>query len=104
MLFYEDQAVVAGMQEQFALYADNFPVWSEQAGGMAQFAVWLALTEAGVGASLQHYNPVADERLARNGTCRPRGSCARRCRSARTKAASARRPSWTTRSASSSVG
>lgn len=61
VLFYEDQAVVTGMQEKFALYADNFPVWSEQAGGMAQFAVWLALTEAGIGASLQHYNPVADE-------------------------------------------
>ena len=61
VLFYEDQTVVTGLQEQFALYADNFPVWSEQAGGMAQFAVWLALTEAGLGASLQHYNPVADE-------------------------------------------
>lgn len=61
VLFYEDQDVVKGLQEKFALYADNFPVWSEQAGGMAQFAVWLALTEAGVGASLQHYNPVVDE-------------------------------------------
>lgn len=61
VLFYEDQSVVTGMQEKFALYADNFPVWSEQAGGMAQFAVWLALTEAAVGASLQHYNPVVDD-------------------------------------------
>ncbi|TAL95855.1 MAG: nitroreductase family protein [Rhodanobacter sp.] len=61
VLFYEDQAAVTRMQQQFALYADNFPVWSEQSGGMAQFAVWLALTEAGVGASLQHYNPVTDE-------------------------------------------
>lgn len=61
VLFYEDQAVVTGMQQKFALYADNFPVWSEQSGGMAQFAVWLALAEAGVGASLQHYNPIADE-------------------------------------------
>ena len=61
VLFYEDQTVVTGMQKQFALYADNFPAWSEQSGGMAQFSVWLALTEAGVGASLQHYNPVTDE-------------------------------------------
>jgi len=61
VLFYEDQDVVKGLQEKFALYADNFPVWSEQAGGMAQFAVWLALTEAGIGASLQHYNPVVDD-------------------------------------------
>ena len=29
VLFYEDQAVVKSLQEQFELYADNFPVWSE---------------------------------------------------------------------------
>ena len=61
VLFYEDQDVVKNLQEKFALYADNFPVWSEQSGGMAQFAVWMALTDAGIGASLQHYNPLVDE-------------------------------------------
>jgi predicted oxidoreductase (fatty acid repression mutant protein) len=65
VLFYEDQDVVKGLQEKFALYADNFPIWSEQSSGMAQFAVWLALAEAGVGASLQHYNPIADEAAAK---------------------------------------
>lgn len=60
VLFYEDQDVVKGLQEKFALYADNFPVWSEHSSGMAQFAVWLALTDAGLGASLQHYNPLVD--------------------------------------------
>ncbi len=38
VLFFEDQTVVRQLQEQFALYADNFPVRSEQASGMAQFA------------------------------------------------------------------
>ncbi|CRR91193.1 hypothetical protein PAERUG_P48_London_17_VIM_2_01_13_02863 [Pseudomonas aeruginosa] len=60
VLFFEDQTVVRQLQEQFALYADNFPVWSEQASGMAQFAVWTALAEHKVGASLQHYNPLVD--------------------------------------------
>jgi predicted oxidoreductase (fatty acid repression mutant protein) len=60
VLFFEDQDVVKGLQEQFPLYADNFPVWSEQASGMAQLAVWTALAQAGIGASLQHYNPVID--------------------------------------------
>jgi len=64
VLFFEDQDVVKGLQEQFALYADNFPVWSEQSSGMAQFAVWTALAEAGIGASLQHYNPVVDGAVA----------------------------------------
>jgi predicted oxidoreductase (fatty acid repression mutant protein) len=61
VLFYEDQDVVKGLQQQFAAYADNFPIWSEHSTGIAQFAVWTALTEAGIGASLQHYNPVVDD-------------------------------------------
>jgi predicted oxidoreductase (fatty acid repression mutant protein) len=61
VLFYEDQSVVKGLQENFALYADNFPIWSEQSSGIAQVATWTALAEAGIGASLQHYNPVVDE-------------------------------------------
>ena len=64
VLFYEDQDVVKGLQEQFPLYADNFPVWSEHSTGIAQYAVWVALSEAGVGASLQHYNPLPDEAVA----------------------------------------
>lgn len=65
VLFFEDQDVVKRLQDQFALYADNFPVWSEQSGGMAQLSVWSALANAGVGASLQHYNPLIDESVAR---------------------------------------
>lgn len=63
-LFYEDQDVVKGLQEQFALYADNFPVWSEHSSAIAQFATWTALAEIGVGASLQHYNPIIDAEVA----------------------------------------
>ncbi|OZI77859.1 nitroreductase family protein [Bordetella genomosp. 12] len=65
VLFFEDQDVVRGLQEKFALYADNFPVWSEQSSGMAQLSVWSALASAGVGASLQHYNPLIDGVVAR---------------------------------------
>ncbi|WP_111895274.1 nitroreductase family protein [Acinetobacter sp. MB5] len=64
VLFYEDQNVVKGLQEQFAAYADNFPVWSEHSTAIAQFAVWSALAEHNVGASLQHYNPIIDEEVA----------------------------------------
>ena len=64
VLFYEDQDVVKGLQEQFALYADNFPIWSEHSTAIAQFAVWTALAEQNIGASLQHYNPIVDEEVA----------------------------------------
>lgn len=64
VLFYEDQDIVKNLQEQFALYAENFPIWSEHSTGIAQFATWTALSEAGIGASLQHYNPIVDDQVA----------------------------------------
>ena len=64
ILFFEDHDVVKGLQEQFPAYAENFPIWSEQSTGIASFAVWNALAEAGVGANIQHYNPVIDEKVA----------------------------------------
>jgi len=60
ILFYEDTAVIKSLQERFPSYADNFPEFSAHSAGMAQFAVWSALAEADIGASLQHYNPVID--------------------------------------------
>lgn len=64
ILFFEDQAVVEGLQKQFPLYADNFPVWSQQTSAMHQLAIWTMLEDAGLGASLQHYNPLIDKDVA----------------------------------------
>ncbi|MGY3902318.1 nitroreductase family protein [Aeromonas lusitana] len=61
VLFFEDTDVIKGLQDQFALYADNFPVWSEHSTGIAQFSVWTALAQEGIGATLQHYNPLIDD-------------------------------------------
>ena len=61
VLFFEDQDIIANLQEQFELYADNFPVWSEHSTGIAQFAVWSTLANQQIGASLQHYNPIVDD-------------------------------------------
>lgn len=63
ILFFEDQNVIQELQEKFALYADNFPVWSEHSTAMAQLAVWTALAAENVGASLQHYNPIVDDKV-----------------------------------------
>ena len=65
VLFFEDQNVVKGLQEQFPSYAANFPVWSEHTSGMHQYAVWTTLAAAGIGANLQHYNPVIDAAVAK---------------------------------------
>lgn len=63
VLFFEDNAVVAGLQQSFPSYADNFPKWSQHSSGMLQFVVWTALENEGFGASLQHYNPLIDEEV-----------------------------------------
>jgi len=65
LLFFEDQAVVQSLQRQFAAFADQFPVWSNQSSAMLQFVVWTALEQEGLGASLQHYNPLIDESVAK---------------------------------------
>jgi predicted oxidoreductase (fatty acid repression mutant protein) len=63
VLFFEDQSVIKTLQEQYATYAENFPYWSNQASGILQFVVWTALSEAGLGATLQHYNPLIDDKV-----------------------------------------
>ncbi len=61
VLFFDDTAVTEGLMQAFPLYKDNFPVWAQQANGMLQHAVWTSLTLEGLGASLQHYNPLIDD-------------------------------------------
>ena len=61
ILFFESSNMIQAMQEQFFQYADNFPSWAMQANGMLQFATWTALEDLGLGANLQHFNPIIDE-------------------------------------------
>ncbi|MDN3452653.1 MULTISPECIES: nitroreductase family protein [unclassified Psychrobacter] len=64
VLFFEDQAVVRGMQAAAPLYADNFPIWASQTSAIHQYVIWTALASINVGANLQHYNPVIDQKVA----------------------------------------
>lgn len=64
VLFYEDWAVVENLQKTYPTYKDKFPVWAEQTSAMHQFVIWTSLEEAGLGASLQHYNPLIDQAVA----------------------------------------
>lgn len=63
ILYFYDAHVVESLQKQFPLYAANFPVWASQSSGMLQLSIWSALRELEVGANLQHYNPVIDEKV-----------------------------------------
>lgn len=61
ILFYADTNTTRELEENYPLYKDNFVSWAQQENAMLQLVVWSALAEQGIGASLQHYNPVVDE-------------------------------------------
>lgn len=64
ILFYEDQAVILNLQQNYPLYSDMFPGFSENSAGMLQLAVWVMLRDVGLGASLQHYGNLIEEGVA----------------------------------------
>ncbi|MGL5439148.1 MAG: nitroreductase family protein [Filifactoraceae bacterium] len=63
ILYFYDSAVVEGLEEKFPLYAANFKIWANHGNAMLQFSIWSALAEMGIGANLQHYNPIIDEKV-----------------------------------------
>lgn len=63
ILFFEDTSLIDELKETYAMYADNFATWSSQANGMLQANIWTALVDAHIGANLQHYNPLIDEKI-----------------------------------------
>ncbi|GAA5966043.1 hypothetical protein JCM3765_006551 [Sporobolomyces pararoseus] len=63
VLLFEDQQVVQGLQKNIPLYAEHFPAWSEHAHGILAYVTWTSLEAEGLGASLQHYNPIVDDKV-----------------------------------------
>ena len=63
VLFFEDGDDTKTMQQQFAAYADKFPHFAAQSLAMQQYVTWTALELEGLGANLQHYNPLVDEQV-----------------------------------------
>ncbi len=72
VLFFEDMNIVEGLQKAFPSYSENFPGWSLQTSAMHQLAVWTMLEDAGLGASLQHYNPIIDKEVAETWKLNPK--------------------------------
>lgn len=61
ILFLEDQDAVDGLKERFPTYDAAFDGFAAHALGMIEVNVWNALAEQGIGANLQHYNPLIDD-------------------------------------------
>ncbi len=63
ILYFNDTSITKDLQEKFPMFKDNFPKYAMHAIGMLQFAIWNMLELNGLGASLQHYNPLIDEEV-----------------------------------------
>lgn len=63
VLFYADQNVTDGLIAKFPTYKANFVKWQDHENGIMQLAVWAGLAEENIGASLQHYNPLIDDKV-----------------------------------------
>ncbi|MCC4490035.1 nitroreductase family protein [Limosilactobacillus reuteri] len=63
ILYFTDTTIVHQLENDYPSYAANFANWAEQGLGGAQQAVWTAFAEQGIGASLQHYNPLIDDAI-----------------------------------------
>lgn len=61
ILYFDDTAVTNRFAMENQSYSSNFPVWAQQQNAMLQHAVWTALAQKEIGASLQHYNPLIDD-------------------------------------------
>ena len=64
ILYFYDDAIIEETRRKYPLYAEKFHDWVMQSNGMLQFAVWTGLGTMGVGANLQHYNPVIDNMVS----------------------------------------
>lgn len=65
ILYFNDDAASQEVKDKNPLYADTVDFWVAQHTGMLQLASWVLLEDLGLGASLQHYNPLIDDEVKR---------------------------------------
>lgn len=63
ILVFEDTNAIHDLEVKYPLYKENFKEWSSQQTAMLELGLWIALAENGIGASLQHYNPIIDSQI-----------------------------------------
>ncbi|SHH46788.1 hypothetical protein SAMN02745245_01383 [Anaerosphaera aminiphila DSM 21120] len=63
ILIFEDGKALEEAKSGLGSYGSNLDLWSEHANGIVTIGLWTALGELGLGANLQHYNPVIDDEV-----------------------------------------
>lgn len=102
LLYFYDEDVVKGLQEQFPLYAPNFPIWAQQANGMLRSASGRRCASSTSALTSSTTTRSSTRRSRRCSACRTPGSSSPRCRSAALPPSRRRRTRKTSRHASRS--
>lgn len=63
ILIFEDEDTIESMKANIGSYAPNLDPWTENSNGIVTIMLWIALKEMGIGANLQHYNPIIDDKV-----------------------------------------
>jgi predicted oxidoreductase (fatty acid repression mutant protein) len=63
VLFFIDDSVTEKLEKTFPSFGEKFPLWAQHSNAMHQLSVWTMLEDSGLGASLQHYNPLIDKEV-----------------------------------------
>lgn len=64
IFYFIDTEVVKSQEQKMPLYAQNFKNWAREGCAMLQYMIWTALDNHNIGASLQHYNPLINEKVS----------------------------------------
>lgn len=64
VLFFSDQTVVEEYAAKFTAFGDKFPHWAGQSAAIQEYLTWTGLEAEGLGANLQHYNPLIDAKVS----------------------------------------
>ena len=63
ILFFEDADIIKNLQQKYSEYTDSIELWAQQASGMLQYMIWQVLSEENIGASLQHYGNLVENKV-----------------------------------------
>lgn len=63
ILLFRNLDVIEQTKRDFATYAHEVDSWSWQNLGVVMINIWNSLAEVNVGANIQHYNPLIDDKV-----------------------------------------
>ncbi|CAG9956815.1 unnamed protein product [Clonostachys rosea f. rosea IK726] len=64
VLFFSDQTVVDKYAAKITAFGNKSPHWAGQAAAIQEYLTWTGLEAEGLGANLQHYNPLIDVNIS----------------------------------------